>query len=136
MKHITSRDNSFFKSLLKLSESANERKKQGLTIIDGIHLIKSYYEKFGLLDSFVVSDKWAMHPEVNDLLTLHQNAELIMLPDALFNDVSSLVNPIGVLAVVPIPHSKSFLKDTGFCLACEDVQDPGNLGTVLRTASA
>lgn len=136
MKNITSRDNPFFKSLLKLSESASERKKQELTIIDGIHLVKDYYEKFGLLKSIVVSDKGIKHPEVQDLISLHKSAELVMMSDVLFKEVSSLITPIGILAVVPIPDNKIFQKENGFCLACEDIQDPGNLGTILRSASA
>ncbi|MEJ1958243.1 MAG: hypothetical protein WDM70_01275 [Nitrosomonadales bacterium] len=42
MKHISSRDNPFFKALLKIAGSARQRKKSGQTLLDGVHLVEAY----------------------------------------------------------------------------------------------
>ena len=47
MKHIQSRDNPFFKQLKKLAESGRERRKQGVTLLDGLHLVTAYEAVFG-----------------------------------------------------------------------------------------
>jgi len=136
MKHITSRDNPFFKNLIKLAQSSRERKKQGLTLIDGAHLLEVYRERFGLPQSIVVSENGLESPEVSALLKNMAALQPIVLSESLFKEISTLVTPTGVLGVVPTPQPEKIPQKLDWCLICEDLQDPGNLGSILRSAAA
>jgi TrmH family RNA methyltransferase len=137
MKQIASRDNSLFKKLLKLSQSARERKKLGYTVIEGIHLIQSYYSKYQSADVLIVKESSNTNPEITELLTLlPAEVELCILADHLFNEASTLTTPSGIMAIVPIPQASHFNREADYCIACEDLQDPGNLGAILRSAAA
>lgn len=152
MKFITSRDNAFFKQLVKLAGSTKERKATGLTLLDGVHLINAYHRALGQPDSLIVSQSGDADPEIKCLLA-EQGAEadvkVIMLPDSLFCEVSPVKNPTGIIALVPIPLPVSLpaslpatipmQKDEAgepFCVLLEAIQDPGNLGSILRSAAA
>src|SRR5689334_19328515 len=106
MKHITSRDNPFFKNLIKLAQSARERKKQGLTLIDGVHLIDVYRQRFGLPHALVISQSGMQNHEITALLKKFADLTPVILDDNLFKDISTLVTPTGVIAVVVTPRSE------------------------------
>ncbi len=135
MKSILSRDNPIFKQLKKLSESARERRKAGQALLDGIHLIEacvaSGYEP-GML---VVSEQGMGNPEIAALLSRVDSPQIIAVPNALFAELSPVETPTGVLAVIDIPQPEVPVNPS-FALVLEDLQDPGNLGSVLRSAAA
>jgi TrmH family RNA methyltransferase len=144
VKFITSRDNAFFKQLVKLAGSAKERRAVGLTLLDGIHLISTYHRALGQPDSLIVSRSGNADPEIKYLLA-EQGAEtgvkVVMLPDGLFREISPVKTPTGVIALVPIPspETTSMRKDEAvepFRVLLEAIQDPGNLGSILRSAAA
>jgi RNA methyltransferase, TrmH family len=58
-----------------------------------------------------------------------------VLSDAMFAEVSPVATPVGILALIATPQPKVVSTPT-FCLLLEDVQDPGNLGSILRSAAA
>jgi TrmH family RNA methyltransferase len=135
MKNIISRDNPTYKQLKKLAESARERRKAGRTLLDGVHLIEAYAAGGGKLELLVVSESGAAHEECSRLVVNIAAAQTIMLSDALFAEVSPVETPVGILALVETPHFK--LPETpDFCVLLEDIQDPGNLGSILRSAAA
>ncbi|MES2354867.1 MAG: RNA methyltransferase [Pseudomonadota bacterium] len=136
MKHISSRENPFFKNLIKLAQSSRERKKQGLTLIDGTHLIEVYRERVGLPQILVVSESGMQNREITTLLKKFAVLQPVVLDDGLFKDISNLVTPAGVMAVIPTPQPEKIPEKLDLCLACEGVQDPGNLGSILRSAAA
>lgn len=144
MKFITSRDNPFFKQLIKLAESARQRKAAGLTLLDGTHLISAYRRALGQPESLIVSETGRENSEIKHLLA-EQGAgtgtELIMLTDSLFREVSPVKTPTGIVALVPIPLPASMPvhadeKGEPFIVLLEAIQDPGNLGSILRSAAA
>jgi len=161
MKFITSRDNAFFKKLIKLAGSTKERKAAGLTLLDGVHLINAYHRALRRPDSLIISESGNADPEIKCLLAEQQaeaDIKVVMLPDSLFREVSPVKTPIGILALVPIPPSPTPLsaslsaslpaslsaalpirkKEAGepFWVLLEAIQDPGNLGSILRSAAA
>jgi TrmH family RNA methyltransferase len=152
VKVITSRNNPFFKQLAKLAGSTKERKAAGLTLLDGVHLISAYHRALGQPDSLIVSQSGDADPEIKCLLA-EQGAEagvkVIMLPDSLFREVCPVKTPTGIMALVPIPLPTSLptslsaaipmcKNEAGepFCVLLEAIQDPGNLGSILRSAAA
>lgn len=132
MKHIASRDNAFYKQLKRLAQSGRERKQLGQTILDGVHLIEAYEATVGTLETLVVSDHALEQPEIAQLL---QNREAVVLTEALFREAAVVDAPAGVMGVAAIPASPpiEFAIDT---IVLDGVQDPGNVGTLLRTAAA
>ena len=135
MKNIISRDNPTYKQLKKLTESARERRKAGRTLLDGVHLIEAYLAAGHVPDLLVVSESGLGHPECAVLLKKVPTSNIAVLPDLLFNEISPVETPVGLLAVVAIPDAAPGVQPQ-FCVLLEDIQDPGNLGSILRSAAA
>lgn len=135
MKNIISRDNPTYKQLKKLSESARERRKEGRTLLDGVHLIEALFAAGHQPDLLVVSESGLGHPECAVLLKKVPSSNIAVLTDLLFNEISPVETPVGLLAVAAIPKPLAAVKPQ-FCLLLEDIQDPGNLGSILRSAAA
>jgi TrmH family RNA methyltransferase len=134
MKTITSRENPLLKSTRKLAASSRERKKAGKTLLDGIHLVAAYHQAGGLPEAVMVSASAQAHPEIRDFLHAVQPENLFVLSDELFRDISTVDTPTGIVALIRIPQPAE--GETGCCVLLEDVQDPGNLGSILRSAAA
>ncbi len=135
MKSIISRDNATFKQLKKLAESARERRKAGQALLDGVHLVEAALQAGVMPQMLVVSESGAAHAEIAALVHRLAGVQKVALADGLFAEVSPVESPSGVLAVIEIPHARALPKPD-FALLLEDVQDPGNLGTLLRSAAA
>ena len=133
-KHIISRDNPVFKQLKKLAENARERKSEGKTLLDGVHLIESYLSIYGEPELLIVPEGKSSL-EASNLMQQLQDINTIMLPTLMFAELTPVINSTGILALVKTPVLKSFLSPT-FVLMLENIQDPGNLGSMLRTAAA
>ena len=136
MKRIVSADNPRFKALLKLAESSRERKKHGLSVLDGTHLVAAYREHVGLPRELVISDTGASNPEVATLVATMAPVAPLVLSDALFHQLSTVATPTGVLATVETPRPPVAPAHINACIMLEDIQDPGNLGSLLRSAAA
>lgn len=132
MKHIQSRDNALFKQLKKLAESGRERRKSGLTLLDGVHLVQAYEAAFGRLEPLIVAES-ATSGEVADYAV---GREVVVLADALMRDLGLVDTPSGLLAMAPIPAAREGFRPDRDAILLDGVQDPGNLGTLLRTAAA
>ena len=136
MPQITSADNARFRALLKLHQSSRERRKAGLSLLDGVHLVAAHLEHLGAPQEIVVSRSHLADHEIANLLQRPQMPEPIVLSEALFRLLSSVATPTGVIAVVKTPRQPVFPSVPETCLMLEDVQDPGNVGSILRSAAA
>lgn len=136
MKHVSSRSNPLFKSLLTLKESPRERRTERTALLDGAHLIAAHLERVGPPRAVVVTTAAAEAPEIKKLLKKIAPLEAVVLSDRLFRELSPVTTPSGILAAVEIPAAKPAPRNAEFCLLLEDIQDPGNIGTILRTAAA
>ena len=144
MKFITSRDNAFFKQLIRLAGSAQERKTAGLTLLDGIHLISAYRRALGEPKWLIVSETGWDGGEIKRLLVEEEGktgTKAIMLPNSLFQAASPVKTPTGIMALVSVPKAEDIPvrasgREASFSVLLEAMQNPGNLGSILRSAAA
>ncbi len=131
---ITSRDNPIFKRLKKLGESARARREARMTLLDGEHLLLAYAEAGGQPHTLVRAVSFDA-VRADALAARCPEAKRIQLPDALFAELSPVATPAGVLAEAAwlAPAAPAGVP---FVIALEDIQDPGNLGAMLRTGAA
>ncbi len=135
VKPVASRDNPGYKQLTRLASSSQARKREGLSLLDGAHLVGAYLERVGAPALLAVSESGASHPEIAALLA-KAGCDILQLSDGLFGAVSQVEHGVGVLAAVATPRPQLPARLEGDCLLIEHLQDPGNLGSLLRSAAA
>jgi TrmH family RNA methyltransferase len=136
MKSIRSRDNPFYKELAKLSGSARQRNKSGQTLLDGAHLLTAYLDSDNQPQHILLNSAALRDDEITGLLQRATDIPVTQLEDKLFAGLSELKSPSGVLALIEVPHQDMPIAQSRFALLLEDIQDPGNLGSMLRSAAA
>ena len=138
MKTITSRDNAQYKDLLKLAGSSQARRKSGRTLLDGVHLCQSYLQLRGLPEQCIVSESALRNPEVMDIVGQLESrrAHVLGLPDALYNAVSQVEHGVGVMFLIETPERAVTAPVTVSAVLLDNLQDPGNVGSILRSAAA
>lgn len=132
MKLIASRDNPFFKQLKRLAQSARERTQAGMTVLDGSHLIRDYEAALGQVDTLIVNQDALAHEEIAALV--HERPHVV-LPAPMFRDAAVVEHPAGIMALACVPEAP-ILSPSLDTVVLDGVQDPGNVGTLLRTAAA
>lgn len=136
VKRIASRENPLFKELLKLAGSSRQRRKFARTLLEGVHLLQAYHAAGGIPECLVMSESSLESREIGKLLSQYTGIPVAALSDSLFAEVSQLETPAGILAVIPLPKLAEASQAADFIMLAEGVQDPGNLGSILRSAEA
>jgi RNA methyltransferase, TrmH family len=135
LKTISSRDNPLVKRFAAHSRSAPARKRDGMCLLEGEHLAQSYVERVGQLEIIAIRDGGAATLTPAQTALAQRAREAVLVAPTLFDSLSTLVSPTGVLAIAAVPATPVLATD-GFVLALDEVQDPGNVGTLIRTAAA
>ncbi len=135
---IESIQNKHIKWLIALQKNRKNREKEKLFIAEGIKIIEEIPADWEIINLFVSSSFIREHHSfIKDIKIDKKN--IIEVADKVFNAISDTVTPQGILAVC---RQKIFsLEDilsvkNGFFIILEEIQDPGNLGTIIRTADA
>ena len=124
---ITSRKNPLLQQVRKLLSSRKAREEAGLYAADGIKLLAEAVRYCPGLDTVILSE--GVEAE------LPEDVRLIRVPEDVMASVSPMETPQGALFLCRLPEKKAFVPTPGMLLL-DGIQDPGNLGTILRTADA
>lgn len=125
---ITSKDNATIKEIKKLKEKKNREER---FIVEGIKMIEEAIQYNANIELVVYSEKFNIsNIELNGIKTIE-------VTESIFNTLTEVVSPQGILAVIrKNVDSKKINYSNEFILALDGIQDPGNLGTIIRTVDA
>ena len=124
---ITSRKNPILQQVKKLLSSRKAREEAGLFVSDGTKLLDEAVKYFDGLDTVILSE--GVEARVPD------HVKLIRVPGDVMESISPMQSPQGALFLCRLPEKTKFSAQKGM-LILDGIQDPGNLGTMLRTADA
>ena len=122
MEKITGKNNEIIKGVKKLFTSSKERRAQGLFVLEGARLV------FDVLNSFYEVEIF--------LITQRKSKSSYFISDTLSQKLSETKNSQGIFAVCKMKNDNNALQNGKKYIATDNLQDPGNLGTVIRTAEA
>ena len=132
---ITSTSNVQMKQMVALLKKGKERKIQKAFVIEGRKMFEEICEQKERVRKAYFSESYWMER--------YENQEKPLVPyeivaDSVFHAMAETVTPQGVLAIVEMPEYslEQMIEHAGTLLLLEDLRDPGNLGTIVRTAEA
>lgn len=133
---ISSINNSQIKHLAKLMKSSKYRKEENSFVIEGQKLFEEAKEK-DLISKVYVSETYLQTNHCN--MEEHRKAgmEYDVVADTILKAVTDTITPQGIVAIVKMPKwdlQDLFNQRNGMLLFLENLRDPGNLGTIIRTA--
>lgn len=132
---ISSQDNSRIKNLIKLMKKPRARKEQGIFVVEGLKMLEEARAS-GLLLQVYASESFYKERSMSSP-GFFAELDYEVVADSLFAEVSDTVTPQGVLGTAAMPSYSlnALLDDPGaLLLLLEDIRDPGNMGTIIRTA--
>lgn len=124
---ITSRKNPLLQQVRRLLTSKKERDSAGLFVADGTKLLDEAIRHYPGLQTVILSDGVQME--------IPESVEVIRVPEDVMESISPMETPQGALFLCKLPTKAEFVPRAGMLLL-DGIQDPGNLGTILRTADA
>ncbi len=132
-KTIESRDNTLIKKIVKLSQSSSYRKELGLAVIYGAHLVDEAI-KHNILENVIVVD--SSIAKFNNILE-NEHLTSYVVTQNIIEKINLLDSFVEIVGVIRLPQEQlidyTIVKDY---ILLENIQDPGNLGTILRVAMA
>ena len=124
---ITARKNAFLQKVRKLLASRKERETEGLFVADGTKLLQEAVAYWPGLDTVILSDGVEAQ--------LPEQVKVVRVPKDVMEFISPMETPQGALFLCKLPEKTAFSPKPGM-LILDGIQDPGNLGTILRMADA
>ena len=126
-ERISSRKNPLLQQVKKLLSSRAERRKTGLFVGDGVKLLEEAVKYWPGLQTVILSD--GVEAEVPE------GVRVVRVPENVMASISPMEAPQGALFLAKLPEQAEFVPQKGM-LILDGIQDPGNIGTILRTADA
>jgi len=130
---IESKNNKIIKEIKSLSDK-KYRDESDFFIADGLRFVNEIPKTFEI-DKILFSESFAKKHNTEQYSTI---ANTLIISDKLFSELSETKNPQGIMAICKkIKYNKNdIIKNGGFYILAEEINDPGNLGTIIRTAHA
>jgi TrmH family RNA methyltransferase len=136
---ITSADNPLVRRWRRLAQSPRECREAGRTLAEGVHVIEAALEAG--VQIVAVATRGRAGNAADALVARLQSAsgatsKFVELAPALYDSVAPIEHGVGVLAEIAIPAIEAAVRGDEDAVFLDAVQDPGNVGTLLRTAAA
>jgi TrmH family RNA methyltransferase len=135
MPRVSSRDNPRLKEAARLVASSRDRRKAGRCVLEGEHTITAYCERYGAPETLIVVETALERDGIRGLLEDVPTSRTLVVTESAWAEFAQLPAGLGAMAVIEAPHSKAG-ENADFCLLLDGIQDPGNVGSILRTAAA
>lgn len=137
MQLITSKDNDIVKHIKKLAEK-KYRDQNNCYIIEGIKLIEEAIQEEAEIEKIVICEESTKTSEISkNLMYEIAKYDCIYVTEKIFKTLTQVMNPQGILAVIKKNKERPIIKyDEDIIVVLDDIQDPGNLGTILRTVDS
>ncbi|MCI2778027.1 TrmH family RNA methyltransferase [Clostridium perfringens] len=132
MLEIESKNNNLFKEIKKLKEKKH-RIKSNKYLIEGLRFVEEAIKSKVSIDSIIFTESFK-EKNPNLFLKINENIKLIQMNEALLKQLCSTENPQGIVGVINMQNKE--LKSGELVVLVDKVQDPGNMGTIIRTAHA
>ena len=123
---ITSKDNEIIKNIKKLHD---KKYRIDSYIVEGIKMVKEAISENQLIELIAIREDFEINFDT-------KNIKIITVSSKVFNDISDVKTPQGILAVIKKKPNKQIETNTDYILALDSLQDPGNMGTIIRTADS
>jgi RNA methyltransferase, TrmH family len=122
--------------MARLVSSSAERKRSGLSVLDGAHLLAAFLDSGAKPEELMVSRSGLDVAQIARLIERCAPARVTLLSESLYSALSTVESPTGVIACVRTPQCKPVPVNATLAMLLEGIQDPGNVGTLLRSAAA
>lgn len=137
LKVISSRENKILKTARSLGKKKG-REKSGLYIAEGVRITKDALEYIPDKTKYIIASKSYCESNTDFAEELDKSEKIVYITeDKLFNEICNTETPQGIAAIVEVPMSETLENvETEYILVLDGVADPGNIGTIIRTAEA
>lgn len=135
MKQIISATNPALKQLARLIRSARERSHTQQAVLEGVHLTAAFMQAGHNIKALYVPQHRRANVEVAALINRLPENKIIVVADAALSRITSLNHADDIISITVLPPPAE-LPENGDCVVLQKLQDPGNVGTILRTAAA
>ncbi len=137
MQIITSKDNELIKKIKKLKEK-KFRDEENVYLVEGTKMLKEAIDEKANIHTIVVCEECIKDNTIEkELLYEIAKYECIYVTEKVFKSITDVTNPQGVLAVIEKKNNSNNINfDEDIIIILDGIQDPGNLGTILRTVDS
>lgn len=132
---IASAANPKIKHIRQLLRSRKTRMAHRQTVLEGIHLLQAALEHHRLPEMVLIPESRLKNSEINTLCQRLPENTITIISDELAHKISELNNANEIITLIALPQPNR-LPESGDCILLDAVQDPGNVGTILRCALA
>ena len=137
MQRVSSKDNEFIKHVKKLKDK-KYRDQSNEYVIEGIKLVEEAINENAKIKQIVICEECTKTQEISKKLMYEiASFDCIYVTENVFNNITEVKNPQGILAVIERKNSENEINyNEDIIVALDGIQDPGNLGTILRTVDS
>lgn len=136
MKNLSSKDNDIIKQLVRLLSSKKERNDKGLFVVEGLRAVSEILKcNVKIISTFLTKEVLDKNDDViNKVLTMSN--DYYVITNEIANKITDTKTPQGIFCLCEMPQSLFQLKENGKYILLCSLQDPGNIGTIIRSCDA
>ena len=127
---ISSKNNEIIKNIKKLKD---KKYRENKFIVEGERIVEEAIQENVEISVIVIEESFYNNIEKQDLIKKATKYNTLIVTDKVFLDISDVKTPQGILAVINKNENKEIDKNAPYIMALDNLQDPGNIGTIIRT---